>query len=99
MLQWGQTAETMSTSREISCAQPPLAVPGGEPPVWPTLVKQGLPFEHDSGGSPNSARYTATADAALGSLYAPTIATVGAALNAAAEADSSPYALSRSQGS
>ena len=61
MLQLGQMAETMSRSREISSAQPPLAV-GYEPatPDWFSLV-------YDTVGRPNWPRYVARSLAALGS--------------------------------
>ena len=43
MRQLGQVAETMSTSREISWAQPPSAAGGVDPPFWLTFLKQPLP--------------------------------------------------------
>ena len=44
MLHCGQTAETMSRSREISPAQPALAAGSGPlAPDWFTLLKQPVP--------------------------------------------------------
>ena len=48
--QLGHTAETMSRSREISCAQPPLARGYFVPPLWLTLRKQ--PFTVVHGANP-----------------------------------------------
>src|SRR6478609_5706778 len=51
ILQFGQIADAMSRSSEISCAQPPSARGGVDPPVWLILRKQPLAVVHD--GSPN----------------------------------------------
>jgi hypothetical protein len=42
IVQFGQVAEAMSRSSEISCAQPPFARGGVVPPDWLTLRKQPL---------------------------------------------------------
>ena len=55
MWQFGQIAETMSTSSEISPAQPASAAGSGLAcPFWLTLRKQ--PFAVVQGGRPNCAR-------------------------------------------
>ena len=90
----GQTAETMSTSSEISPAQPASALGSGlAAPVWFTLRKQPLAVVH--GGRPNWDRYVARSDSALGSSNASTMATVAPA---PAVADGSLYAFCRSAG-
>src|SRR3954451_19239162 len=75
ILQSGQVAETMSRSSEISPAQPVSAL-GNEvvDPVWLTFVKQ--PFATVQAGRPYCVRYAARSEAAFGSSYASTIATV-----------------------
>src|SRR5436190_20469372 len=71
----GQIADTMSTSSEISPAQPALGTGSGAGwPTWLTLVKQPLAVVH--AGSPNWARYTARSASAFGSSKASTMATV-----------------------
>src|SRR5881396_3635699 len=70
ILQFGQVAEAMSRSSEISCAQPPFARGGVVPPLWLTFVKQ--PVAH--AGRPYVERYVARSDAAVGASYASTIA-------------------------
>src|SRR3954451_7006535 len=74
MWQPGQMADAMSTSREISSAQP-VSV-GGRllPPVWLTFLKQ--PLAVVQAGSPNWLRYTPRSASAVGSLNASTIAMV-----------------------
>ncbi len=47
ILQPGQIADAMSTSSEISCAQPEFARGGVVPPVWLTLRKQPLAVVHE----------------------------------------------------
>src|SRR5882672_8936408 len=75
MWQLGQIAETMSTSSEISPAQP-LSLVGSEvvEPVWLTFEKH--PLAVVQAGRPYWERYVARSDSAFGSLYASTIATV-----------------------
>src|SRR5690349_17766531 len=73
ILQFGQTALTMSRSSEISCAQPLFERGGVVPPVWFTLRKQ--PFAVVHAGNPNCARYTPRSLSALGSSKASTMAT------------------------
>src|SRR5207248_957573 len=75
MRQLGQIAETMSTSRLISPAQPVSAVGSGL--AWPfslTFLKQ--PFAVVQAGRPNCERYAARSDSAFGSSCASTIPTV-----------------------
>ena len=84
----------MSTSREISPAQPASAVGSGEAaPFWFTLRKQPLAVVH--AGSPYVDRYVARSDSAFGSSWASTIATVWPA---PAVELGSLYALCRSAG-
>src|SRR5579859_6613809 len=73
MWQLGQTAETMSRSREISWAQPPLVRGYLVPPVWLIFLKQ--PLAVVQAARPNWARYTPRSASAVGSSYASTIAT------------------------
>src|SRR5436190_6775067 len=91
--QFGQTAETMSTSSEISAAQPASLRGYRVPPRWSILRKQPLAVVH--AGSPNVLRYTARSASAVGSSNASTIATVRPA---PAVADGSLYAGWRSAG-
>ena len=51
MWQFGQVAETMSRSSEISCDQLAFAAGGVVPPVWFTFLKQ--PFAVVQAGKPN----------------------------------------------
>src|SRR5689334_21332012 len=75
MWQFGQIAETMSISSEISSAQPVLLLGSGDvAPFWLTLRKQPLAVVH--AGRPNWLRYTARSDSAFGSSKASTIAMV-----------------------
>src|SRR5262249_54851380 len=75
MWQLGQMAETMSTSSEISPAQPvSVAGSGLAAPFWFTLLKQ--PLAVVQAGRPNCDRYVPRSDSALGSSWASTIATV-----------------------
>ena len=75
MRQFGQTAETIWTSSEISAAHPASGVGRGlASPPWLTLLKQPLAVVH--GGRPNWARYTVRSASALGLSNASTIATV-----------------------
>ncbi len=57
MWHFGQIAETMSRSREISSPQPTFAAGYVVPPVWFTFLKQ--PLAVVQAGRPNCARYTA----------------------------------------
>src|SRR5215831_9425424 len=70
MLQFGQIADTMSTSSDISSPQPTSVAGSGLAwPFWFTFVKF-------AGGRPNVERYVARSDATFGSSNASTIATV-----------------------
>src|SRR5438034_8639359 len=94
MWQFGQIAETICTSSEISAAHPASGVGSGlASPAWLTLLKQPLAVVH--GGRPNWARYTARSASALGLSNASTIATVWPLPPAA---DGSAYADCRSPG-
>jgi hypothetical protein len=71
MWQLGQIAETMSTSSEISSAQPTSDGGGAVPPFLFTLRKQRLAVVHAA--MPNRARYWFRSDSALGSSNASTM--------------------------
>src|SRR5439155_9304471 len=71
-LQFGHTADAMSRSSEISCAQPPFARGGAVPPPWLTLRKQ--PLAVVQAGSPYVERYVPRSASAVGASYASTIA-------------------------
>jgi hypothetical protein len=77
MLQFGQTALTMSRSSDSSCAQPPLFL--GNPlvlPFWLTCMKHGVfvlvdglePLHAGIVGMPNVERYVFMSLSAFGSL-------------------------------
>src|SRR5258705_9404061 len=92
MWQLGQIAETMSTSSEISPAQPVSGAGSGlAAPFWLTFLKQ--PLAVVQAGSPNCVRYWARSDSAFGSSCASTIATV-----VVVEDAGSLYALTRFAG-
>src|SRR5215475_173917 len=93
MWQLGQIAETMSRSSDSSPAHPELFGGNGVgAPFWFSICRQPLATVH--AGRPNWLRYTARSLAAVGSLYASTIATV----SPLPPDDDSLYALSRSAG-
>src|SRR5881227_3021149 len=73
-LHFGQIAEAMSRSSEISSAQPLFAVGYDVPPSWSTFLKH--PFAVVHAASPYCERYTARSDSAFGSSKASTIAMV-----------------------
>src|SRR5438132_6504091 len=80
MLHLGQMAETISTSRAISCPQPVLPLGSGAVALWPETVKWAtqplVTAEVQMSGSPTPKRYLLTSLTTLGSAYASTIATV-----------------------
>ena len=78
MWHFGQIADTMSTSRDSSVAQPVVPAGAGSglvAPFWLTFVRQPAPVEVSQAGSPHADRYTARSDTAVGSSYASTTAT------------------------
>src|SRR5258707_4986227 len=75
MWQFGQIADAMSRSREISRPQPEFVAGSGEvAPLWLTFLKQ--PLAVVQGARPKVERYTPRSASAFGSSYASTMAMV-----------------------
>src|SRR5690242_16922952 len=74
MWQFGQIAEAMSRSSEISSAQPESTAGKLVPPFWSTLRKQPLAVVQAE--RPNWLRYVPRSASAVGSSIASTIAIV-----------------------
>src|SRR5262249_22448936 len=94
MWQFGQTAEAMSRSSEISSAHPASTAGSGEAaPFWFTFRKHPLAVVH--GARPKLLRYVPRSDSAFGESIASTMAMVWPL---PALADGSLYADTRSAG-